>query len=303
MKPEVIAAIIAAIASTVTLIGTVIVQIVGFSKTRDDTKQKTNATREDTATKLNEQSNRLDRTLAGQSEQLDKSLSTQRESLDKQLAAQREDRVTDRFIKAVDQLAGNQVQRIGGIYTLERIMRESDTDHSAIVDVLGAFIRLQASSQPPQTIDEDTPTDEKAPLEVQIALNVLGRRPREGRLESGPIRLTGVNLRDTLLRDAHLECVRLRHAHLEDVHWERTHLEGSHLRRAHLENADLKGVHLERASLSGAHLTGAVLLGAHLAGARGDPDLTAAQRQVLHCRPEDATCSEGQPDDPCARFP
>jgi hypothetical protein len=303
MSPEVIAAVIAASVSFLTLIGTVIVQVLGFQRTRDDTRQKINATHQDTANTLTEQRNQLDSTLAEQREQLDKNLRAQRESLDKQLAAQREDRVTDRFIKAVDQLAGNQVQRIGGIYTLERIMRESDMDHSAIVDVLGAFIRLQASGQTPPTIDKDTPADERAPVEVQVALSVLGRRPREGRLEGGPIRLSRVNLGHTLLRDAHLECVRLRHAHLEGIHWEGTHLEGARLRGAHLENADLEGVHLEWASLSGAHLTGAVLRGAHLAGVQGDPDLTLAQRQALHCRPQDATCSEGRSDNPCAQFP
>lgn len=293
MRPEVAAAIIGSIASFVILIGTGSVQIYGFRKTRDDTEKKINATHQDTAAQMKKQGEQLDKTLAKQSEHLEK-----------QLAAQQEDRVTDRFTRAVDQLGGgNQVQKIGGIYTLERIMRESVSDHSAIVDVLGTFIRLQASGQPSSTIDEDAPPDEKAPLEVQIALNVLGRQPLEGRVESGPIRLTGVSLRDTLLRGAHLECVRLRHAHLEDVHWERTHLEGAHLRGAHLENAHLKGVHLEGASLSGAHLTGADLIGAHLAGVRGNPDLTPAQRQVLHCTPKDTTCPEGRSDDPCARFP
>jgi hypothetical protein len=60
-------------------------------------------------------------------------LRRQEESLDRQLAAQRDSQVTDRFVKAADRLAGNQVQKIGGIYALERIMRESEKDHAAIV--------------------------------------------------------------------------------------------------------------------------------------------------------------------------
>lgn len=246
--------------------------------------------------------------LQRQADSLDEQLGAQREALDKQLAAQREGQVTDRFTKAVDQLAGNPVQMIGGIYALERIMRESNKDHWAVVDVLATLIRLQADSETPPpldppTIDEDTPPDEWAPMEVQTALTILGSRPQQGRVEPSPIRLSRVNLRGTLLRDAHLECVRLRGAHLEDIHWEGTHLEGARLRGAHLERADLEGAHLQWASLRGVDLTSAKMRGAHLANVEGSPRLTPMQRQDLHCGPEDAECSKGRPDNPCSRFP
>jgi hypothetical protein len=241
--------------------------------------------------------------LQRQADSLDEQLGAQREALDKQLAAQREGQVTDRFTKAVDQLAGNPVQRIGGIYALDRIMRESNKDHWAVVDVLAAFIRLQANSETPLTIDKDMPPDEWAPMEVQTALTVLGSRPQQGRVEPGPVRLSRVNLRGTILRGAHLECVRLRDAHLENIHWEGTHLEGARLGGAHLQRADLEGTNLEWASLRDVDLTNAKVRGAHLANVEGYPRLTPKQRQGLHCGPEDAECPEGRLDNPCTRFP
>lgn len=224
----------------------------------------------------------------------------------RQLKVQQEEQVADRYSQAVDQLAGNEIQRVGGVYALEGIMRDSDRYHTAIIDVLAAFIRVSARARTPAATDEGEPGEAEPSVEVQTALTVLGTRPQRPRIESSPIRLSGrgapVDLRDTLLRGAHLECVRLRWARLENIHWEGTHLEGARLRGANLENADLEGAYLQGASLARASLTGTRLRGAHLAGVEGHPQLAPEQLRDAHCRPDDRTCSEGPSDNPCARF-
>jgi hypothetical protein len=54
----------------------------------------------------------------------------------------REGQITDRYMRAVDQLgSASRDVRIGGIYALERIARASREDHSTIMEVLSAFIR------------------------------------------------------------------------------------------------------------------------------------------------------------------
>jgi len=221
----------------------------------------------------------------------------------RQLKMQQEEHVPDRYSQALDQLAGNEIQRVGAVYALEGIMRDSERYHTAIVDVLAAFIRVSARAR----ASTDGEAAEAEPtVEVQTTLTVLGARPWRPQIESSPIRLSGrgtpVDLRDTLLRGAHLECVRLRWARLENIHWEGTHLEGARLRGANLENADLEGAYLQGASLALASLTGTRLHGAHLAGVEGHPQLTPEQLRDAHCRPDDRTCSEGPSDNPCARF-
>ena len=50
---------------------------------------------------------------------------------------------SDRFVKAIEQL-GNDTStdvRIGGIYGLEQLARDSPSDHPAVFDVLTAFVR------------------------------------------------------------------------------------------------------------------------------------------------------------------
>src|SRR4029077_11084269 len=66
MSPELTAAIIAGSVGIVTVIATVIVQIVGFRSTKANTEQQIKATHKDTADTLGHQSEQLDRTLAEQ---------------------------------------------------------------------------------------------------------------------------------------------------------------------------------------------------------------------------------------------
>jgi uncharacterized protein YjbI with pentapeptide repeats len=161
---------------------------------------------------------------------------------EEQLELQRGVQLADRFTRAIDQLGRTEPEdrsvRIGGIYALEQIARESPELHWPVIEVLTAFIRDHRS--------DDVST------EVQAALTVVGRR-RTG-LDQAPLDLRSVLLPSVDLRDAHLERARLDGAHLE----------GANLRDARLERASLGEAHLEGAQLEGAHLEGADLRYAHL---------------------------------------
>jgi hypothetical protein len=237
----------------------------------------------------------------------------------------REGQVTDRYTKAVDQIGAGagaspgegMDQRIGGVFALERIMRDSKKDHAALVDVLTAFIRVHA---PRNDADERRPGQE-----VRAALTVLGRRPPRRERELHAMRLGKVNLQHTMLRRGRMDCVRLRDANLAKAHWEHAQLKGAKLDRAilndiDLEDADLRfaslpganlrGAKLNKANLAGADLEHADLVGAklidtHLAGVTGHPRLTDAQRAQAHCLPETATCPDAGPalaQDPCGDY-
>ena len=58
--------------------------------------------------------------------------------------------VTDRYTKAIEQLGSDKLDvRIGGIYALERVARDSARDHPTIMEVLAAFIREHSHEQWP----------------------------------------------------------------------------------------------------------------------------------------------------------
>ena len=60
----------------------------------------------------------------------------------------REGQVTDRYAKAIEQLGSDKLDvRIGGIYALERVARDSARDHPTVMEVLTAFVREHSREQ------------------------------------------------------------------------------------------------------------------------------------------------------------
>lgn len=187
----------------------------------------------------------------------------------------REGQITERYTRAVDQLGHAEVDvRIGGIYALERIARDSPHDRPTIAEVLTSFVRGRApwpplrTWQPPDTTSFKDLTELRSRCaDVQATVTVLARSGFAGELT---LDLHQVDLRKADLVDAHLEGANLRGAHLEGANLAQAHLEGANLFQAHLEDAVLISGHLEGASLFQAHLEGALLTGADLRGARLD---------------------------------
>jgi hypothetical protein len=190
-----------------------------------------------------------------------------------------EGQVTERYIRAVEQL-GNKKDlevRLGGIYALERIAKDSKSAHWTIMEVLTTYVRERTRWKDDQLLKEDRPPPKLAP-DIQAILTVLGRRSRtyqQGEVQR--LHLGGVNIRRAILRGAHLEGAVLSEARLEGAFLIEAHLQGAVLREARLEGADLlranlEGAYLvnarlERANLAEARLEGAILKGAHLEGA------------------------------------
>jgi uncharacterized protein YjbI with pentapeptide repeats len=207
-----------------------------------------------------------------------------------QLRVTREGQITDRFTRAIDQLGNEQREvRIGGIYALERIAKNSVPDRRAISEVLSAYVRERAP-WPPKDSDEqitaravgshgEVENKDTSPrpigefpilairaADVQAAMTVLGRRrplPEDPTI----LRLFNVDLRKALLRGANLERASLARAHLEAID-----LIEANLRKANLIETCLSGANLMKANLNSAQLLGSDLSGAHLEGA----DLTDA---------------------------
>jgi hypothetical protein len=207
------------------------------------------------------------------------------------LETPQDQQVTERFTRAIDQLGATDDKgkkkleiRLGGIYALERIARDSERDHWPIVETLTTYLREHAPWPPEKKRSQeegflsppdasqtrqdrpnrpDDPEPEIPDPEPDIApiLTVLGRRTRylgNGELER--LDLRGIDLRGADLAEAHLE--------------------GAHLEQAHLGVAVLWGAHLEEAHLGGAHLEGAYLRSPPRRGVpRGSPPRGSVSRR------------------------
>jgi uncharacterized protein YjbI with pentapeptide repeats len=192
------------------------------------------------------------------------------------LELQRRGQVTERFTRAIDQLGQQGPERldvrIGAVYALEQIARDSAELHWPIMEVLTAYLREHARARP--DVEESADTQKRLPADHQAIATVIGRRQHQRDPAGQRPDLSGTSLPAVDWNAAHLERADLSEAHLEGadllgVHLEgallvETHLEGARLFGAHLEGANVGFAYLERADLSEAHLEGAFLTEAHL---------------------------------------
>lgn len=179
--------------------------------------------------------------------------------------------VIDLFTRAIEQLGQVGAEkldvRIGAVYALEQIARDSAELHWPIMEVFTSYLREHAPARPSvadrvwSSVIADTsmeaPADvptKRTPADHQAIATVIGRRSRSRDPDAQRLDL----------RETNLSGVRWTEAHVEGASLGGAHLEGADLCGAHLEGADLCGAHLERARLSGAHLEGADLAKAHL---------------------------------------
>jgi hypothetical protein len=219
----------------------------------------------------------------------------------RQVELTREGQVTGRYVEAIKLLASptDLHERLGGIYALERIMKDSERDRNTVVEVLAAFVRTRldegaAGQQPTAPLASG---DASAVVGIALvaedtraALEVLGRnwKPEHSRadLRSIDIRgwdarelnFTGARLTGVHLPGARLEGARLDDADLYGAHLVHAHLVESQLQRARLAHANLSGAKLKNARLQGADLFHATLESADLTGATlGEADLRYVQ--------------------------
>ncbi len=205
-----------------------------------------------------------------------------------------ESQLAGRFTAAVDQLGQegpDKLQtRLGGVYTLERVMQASADDRRAVVEILAAFVRTHASdasaqaSAPAGSAPASAPASRPGTLrqpaaDVQAALTVLGRRPGPP-LISVDIRgayLPGADLVAANLNRSVLAGIDLTRASLVRANLTAANLVGADLTAGQLVRADLRRAGLARADLTQANLTQANLAGASLVRANlGGADLTGA---------------------------
>ncbi|MET8428325.1 pentapeptide repeat-containing protein [Nocardia sp. NPDC004860] len=129
----------------------------------------------------------------------------------KQNEIARQSQVTDRFTKAVAALdLPGQSSRIGGIYSLEQLAKDSPDLRVPIFEVLSEFVRFKAHVDRPSDCRTDTPLSD----DLQAALTVIGRRTYP---TAEIISLNSTCLPGATLDDANLSAVTFTDSNLTNV--------------------------------------------------------------------------------------
>jgi hypothetical protein len=187
-----------------------------------------------------------------------------------------ENKLTDRFYKAVQQLANEHAEvRLGGIYALERMIADSPRDKDTIHEILSAYVRMRSANElKGDALRED----------LRACLEVLARTsPKKvdlGRVDLSSKNLSHMNLSGFWLANAQLVEADLYHANLKGALLPGVDLRRAELVEAQLQGADLTGANLERANLARARLDGAVLIDANLRGANLRETVGLSRRQL-----------------------
>lgn len=214
-------------------------------------------------------------------------------------ALARRGQVTERFRAAVEQLASDKLPvRLGGVYSMEHVLKESPQEHMAVVDTLAGYIRATMDrrrvGEPLALPHERNQSHDtvvwgtEPPADLQAAVNVLARRPSRSEPRRVDLRgadLVGLSLRHFEFRTQprlsrmFLTSADLRRADLRGVDFRGSILNYADLCMAWLGEARLDGVALFAADLRGARMDGAALVKADLRAAdlRESCGLTALQ--------------------------
>lgn len=172
--------------------------------------------------------------------------------------------ITTRFNAAIGNLgSGSMDVRLGGIYALERIMKDSQPDQNTVVSVLTAYIRQHAPVQHNSSKPEIS-------ADIAAAMNVLVRRhPQhdEITIDLRNTRLRGwtpslpnrsvIALREAILSGADLHEAKIARADLRGAQLDRTDLSGADMTRANLSNSVISQAQLRDTDFTGANLSGA----------------------------------------------
>jgi uncharacterized protein YjbI with pentapeptide repeats len=189
------------------------------------------------------------------------------------VAVLQEGQLTERFSRAIEQLGHGAVDiRLGGIYTLEQIARDSPQKYyRTIFEILTAYAR-EHSRAPRDLVEADIEHDKAPDLPPDLGAVAAVIRRRQQYAEPERLNLHGCFFPDADLHGADLAGALLTGAWLCGANLDQARLRGALLLDvnaglARLCEADLTGAALVKANLIWALLSKATLIEAQLAQA------------------------------------
>jgi len=195
------------------------------------------------------------------------------------LSATKDGQITDRFTKAIEQLGSldskgepNIEVRIGAIYALERIARDSERDHWPVMEVLSAYLeRNHQESLGQLKLDVGRSLDvvQHLRLDLAAAMTVLGRRTRsfETDDEKLTVQLPVLEYQSINDCDFHGDAflyADFTHSALWNINFNDGHVDSSNFSGVRLSAVSFRRTHFGDAILSGADLSGTHIEGADL---------------------------------------
>ncbi|SDG05853.1 Pentapeptide repeat-containing protein [Methanolobus vulcani] len=162
-----------------------------------------------------------------------------------------EGQITERFTRAVEHLGSDKTEiRLGGIYALERIAKDSEKDHWSIMEILTAYIRENS----PRKLADDSGIDDILPIEIRSIIEVINWRNNESENEHNVL-----DFSYSYLQYANFNSSKLKYASFVD-----SYIWGGKFVEADLERSTFLFAELNNSDLSNANLTESIFVEADL---------------------------------------
>jgi uncharacterized protein YjbI with pentapeptide repeats len=198
------------------------------------------------------------------------------EELDKKVLRNLEEKqLTKLFITSIKHLGNSKIEvRLGGIYTLEKVMNDSSIYYWVTIEILSAFIREKQLIKKTKVLKEGLEeniipyfeNDEKIRIDIQSAFKVLGRRKASRNVKDKMVDLSSINLANIKMQDFDFSYVDFSDSSLKSANFSTSKLVGSYFRGTNLSEVDFSNANLSSAFFGNANLSHANLSHANLCG-------------------------------------
>ena len=177
--------------------------------------------------------------------------------------------LAERFSKSIEQLGTNQITgRLGGIYSLEKLSRDSPQEYyRTVMEVLTTFIRSQSSTLLKTKHRQEL---QSIAVDIQAALTVIGRRYLLESEGGQKLNLSHTNLTEAQLHESlNFENFLFEGACFNGAYLSRINLSHSNLNKAKLNNVNPldKRLTVKSAKFMNAQLVEAEIMGSQLSRA------------------------------------
>jgi len=177
----------------------------------------------------------------------------------KNIETAKEGQFTDRFIRAMEQLGSEKLEiRLGAIFALERIARDSKKDDDAIMEILTHYIRTYSPWPPkdfkhvklefPALDTSKSYLEKELPDDIKAILSIIRRR-----------RTYSMDLSNTDLHDAELYGTVLYNVNFSGANLSGANFVSSELKYTNFSNAALTNAYFDKADAEGTYFINANL--------------------------------------------
>lgn len=190
-----------------------------------------------------------------------------------------EGQITERFTRAIEHIGSGKTEiRLGGIYALERIAKDSGKDHWTIMEILTAYLRENS----PREDDDETGVDDYLPIEIRAILEIIHWRNFTYEDDNKVLDFSG-----SKLQYANFEGTMLRNAYFVDSNVWMGKFSGANLKGSSYLFSNLNYANFSQSNLSETIFVNATLVNATLKGTVAsdaqfaEADFTNAKCQMI----------------------